>query len=144
MFSKACEYGIRAMTLIAKQSQEGKRASLKEISDGIDSPMAFTAKVLQLLVKHQLLDSTKGPTGGFVLSTGHPKPITLAKIVYAIDGDQVYRGCGLGLKQCSEKQPCPVHNEFKRVRDELKKMLENMTSQDLAAKLDQKNVTLKR
>jgi len=144
VFSKSCEYGIRAMTFIAKKSQEGKRVSLKEISDEIDSPTAFTAKVLQLLVKHQLLESTKGPTGGFVLSTTDSKSITLAKIVYAIDGDQVYKGCGLGLKQCSEKQPCPVHDEFKKVRNELKKMLESTTIEYLANRLDQKNVTLKR
>ncbi|MFT4805030.1 MAG: Rrf2 family iron-sulfur cluster assembly transcriptional regulator, partial [Psychroserpens sp.] len=42
MFSKACEYGIRASIFIAKNSFEGKRVNPREISEEINSPYAFT------------------------------------------------------------------------------------------------------
>ena len=65
MFSKACEYGIRAAVYITLQSLEGRRVSVNEIAEEIDSPIAFTAKTLQLLTRNDIIKSVKGPTGGF-------------------------------------------------------------------------------
>ena len=128
MFSKACEYGIRATIYIAKQSQLGKKVSLKEVAEAIESPIAYTSKILQLLSRNQIINSDKGPTGGFSIDVVKLEKVKLSTIVFAIDGDSIYKGCGLGLKKCNEKMPCPVHHQFKIVRDELKKMLETTTS----------------
>src|SRR5688500_6941172 len=103
MFSKACEYAIRAMVLIAKESSRGRTISLADIAREIDSPPSFTSKVLQMLVKANLLDSAKGAHGGFRLSPARVAAITLKDIVHCMDGDAIYHGCGLGLKQCSAK-----------------------------------------
>ena len=67
MFSKACEYGIRASIFIAKNSFEGIRVSPKEISEEINSPQAFTAKILQALVRNHVIKSVKGAYGGLKL-----------------------------------------------------------------------------
>ena len=136
MFSKACEYGIRAAIFIAAKSLEGQRVSLKEIAREIDSPEAFTAKILQLLVKNKLISSIKGPHGGFQIEKGQIDTIRLSEVVSAIDGDQIYRGCGLGLKECNADMPCPVHNKFIKIRDELKKMLTTTSIYELASGLD--------
>ena len=133
MFSKACEYGIRATIYIATQSKEGIRVSLKDIANEIDSPVAFTAKILQVLARHRVVDSVKGPAGGFEIAPAKMKKIKLSKIVSAIDGDQIYKGCGLGLPECSESRPCPVHDKFAKIRSELKFMLENTSIEELAA-----------
>ena len=66
MFSRACEYAIKIMIYVAG-NEENRRIGLKEITGAIDSPEAFTAKILQQLVKSKLLDSFKGPNGGFKL-----------------------------------------------------------------------------
>jgi Rrf2 family protein len=132
MFSKACEYGIKASIFIAIKSFEGQRVSPKEIAKEIDSPQAFTAKILQALVKNQVVSSVKGAYGGFEIDIKKIKTIKLSEIVNAIDGDDVYNGCGLGLHKCDEKHPCPVHDKFKVVRDELKAMLENTSLEELA------------
>lgn len=132
MFSKACEYGIRATIYIAMQSKDGIRVSLKDIADQIDSPVAFTAKILQVLAKHHVVDSVKGPAGGFEIAPSKVGKIKLSQIVFAIDGDSIYKGCGLGLPKCSASQPCPVHDKFARIRDELRYMLENTGIQELA------------
>ncbi|MEC3905898.1 Rrf2 family transcriptional regulator [Tamlana sp. 2201CG12-4] len=132
MFSKACEYGIKAAIFIATQSYEGKRVSPKEIAKEIDSPQAFTAKILQALVKHQVVNSIKGAYGGFEIERNQIKNVKLSQIVNAIDGDSIYNGCGLGLKKCDEDHPCPVHDKFKSVREELKDMLENTSLDELA------------
>lgn len=132
MFSKACEYGIKAAIYIAEQSTLNNRVSLKEIAQKIDSPEAFTAKILQQLSKNNIVDSIKGPTGGFEIDKKKIDKIKLSHIVSAIDGESIYKGCGLGLKECSEKKPCPVHDKFKAIRNNLKKMLEGTNLRELA------------
>ena len=99
MFSKACEYGIKAAIFIATKSYEGKRVSPKEISAEIDSPQAFTAKILQALVKHNIINSVKGAYGGFEIDKTNIGNVKLSQIVNAIDGDSIYSGCGLGLEK---------------------------------------------
>ncbi len=135
MFSKACEYGIRATLHIARQSQGGHRVSLKDIAGAIDSPVAFTAKILQQLVHANVIHSLKGPHGGFEMTPHQLHNVRLSHIVSAIDGDQIYRGCGLGLKACNELKPCPLHDQFKDVRDKLQLMLETTSVSELAAGL---------
>jgi Rrf2 family iron-sulfur cluster assembly transcriptional regulator len=129
MFSKACEYGIRAVIYIAGQSS---RVSLKSIAEEINSPEAFTAKILQQLVKNDLISSVKGPNGGFEIEKKRIAEIRLSEIVSAIDGDSIYKGCGLGLKDCSEIHPCPVHHKFKKIRADLRDMLERTTLLELS------------
>ncbi|MDO7171091.1 RrF2 family transcriptional regulator [Mariniflexile sp. AS56] len=143
MFSKACEYGIKACIFIAINSYEGKRVSPKEIAEEINSPHAFTAKILQALVRQRVIDSVKGAYGGFEVSKNEIQHIKLAQIVKAIDGDRIYNGCGLGLEKCDEKHPCPVHDKFKGVRDELKQMLENTSLEELALNIKSGSAFLK-
>ena len=131
MFSKACEYGIKAILYIAFQSQQGSRVSLKNIAHATDSPEAFTAKILQQLARSGIIRSAKGPTGGFDIDEKEMDRITLGHIVKAIDGDGLYTGCGLGLKDCNELRPCPVHHKFKSIRQEMKLMLDKTTMQEM-------------
>jgi Rrf2 family iron-sulfur cluster assembly transcriptional regulator len=131
MFSKACEYGIRASIYVAGQSHNQNRVSLKDIAKEIGSPEAFTAKILQQLSRNSIVDSVKGPNGGFQIEQKRIHKIKLSHIVLAIDGDSIYKGCGLGLKECSEKVPCPVHNQFKVIRNNIIAMLENTSLLDL-------------
>lgn len=142
MFSKACEYGIRASVYIAVQSMDGRRVNLQEISAEINSPEAFTAKILQTLVRNEIIQSLKGPTGGFSIEPDKSTGIFLSHIVRSIDGDSVYKGCGLGLKDCSEKHPCPVHDKFKKVREDLRKMLETTSLFHLSRELMKGNTFL--
>lgn len=126
MFSKTCEYAIRAMIFIAQKSTNGIKIGIKDISKGIDSPEHFIAKILQDLSRKGLVQSTKGPNGGFFLDESSKKN-TLADIVKAIDGDKLFTGCGLGLKNCSEKKPCPLHDQFKIIRQKMHDMLQSAT-----------------
>lgn len=143
MFSKPCEYGIRAMILIAQRSQRGERVGIKEISKGIACPEPFMAKILQTLSRQGLVSSIKGPHGGFYIGNKSER-VSIADIVTAIDGDQLFTGCGLGLKACNEKKPCPIHYEFKEVRSQLKTMLSKATVEEFSDSLAQGLVFLKR
>ncbi|MBF4471008.1 RrF2 family transcriptional regulator [Flavobacterium sp. HJJ] len=132
MFSKTCEYGIRATIFIASESYQNKRVGLKDIAKKIDSPEAFTAKILQILSKDNIINSIKGVGGGFEIPREIMKDIKLAQIVNALEGDRVFTGCGLGLAHCSDGHPCPMHEKFKSIRSELAFMLENTNLEELA------------
>jgi len=131
MFSKTCEYAIRACIFIATKSYENKRTTIKDIAENIDSPRSFTAKILQVLAKKEIVHSIKGIGGGFEIPKENIKKINLAQIVIAIDGDSIFTCCGLGLHNCSEERPCPLNNRFKSIREDLAKMLENTYLEEL-------------
>jgi len=144
MFSKACEYGIKASSYIALQSLQNRRVSLKEIAEEINSPVAFTAKILHQLAKSDVLKSNKGPSGGFEIPKEKINSLMLSQIVFAIDGNSVYEGCALGFNECNSKIPCPLHDKFVDIRDELKNMLTKTSLFELATGLETGITFLKR
>ena len=145
MFSKACEYGIKATLYIAEQAlNTDKKTGVKDIAKEIGSPEAFTAKIMQILSRNKIVNSAKGPSGGFFIPKDQLDKIKLSAIVKAIDGDEIYRGCALGLDKCNEEKPCPVHDKFKLIRDELADMLTQTSLLELANGLDSGLTFLKR
>lgn len=143
MFSKTCQYGIRAVIYVCSKSRNSEKVGVKEICHAIDAPEFFTGKILQMLAKHKIISSAKGPNGGFYISE-EQRGIVLIDIVTAIDGDHLFTGCGLGLSQCSEINPCPMHHEFKLIRDNLKAILSNKNVSVLAEEVENGTVTLNR
>ncbi len=144
MFSKSCEYGIRSSIYIAKQSMKNRRVSLKEISEAIVSPEAFTAKILQKLTKTNVIRSVKGPNGGFFVDVQDLRRIKLWNIVFAIDGNSLFEDCSLGLKKCNAEKPCPLHFKFIGIREEIRETLEKTTLKSLAEDVSLGNAFLKR
>ena len=132
MFSKTCEYAIRASIFIATQSFHDKRVTVKDIAVKIDSPQSFTAKILQILAKNNLVHSVQGIGGGFEIPKEIMNQINLSQIVIAIDGDSLFTCCGLGLGKCSEIHHCSVHEKFKEIRSEIVDMLNNTNLEELA------------
>jgi Rrf2 family protein len=130
------------MIFIAKRTKDGSKVGIKEIAKEIDAPEHFIAKILQELIKKELLQSLKGPTGGFYLNKNSLQ-CSLADIVKAIDGDKIFSGCGLGLDYCSEIKPCPIHNEFKKVRKDIHDMLQSVKLDELQEQLEGKLAYLK-
>lgn len=120
----------------AKEKESGLRMGLGEIAKAIDSPKAFTAKILQQLARAGLLDSVRGRSGGFTLPEN--RSITLADIITAIDGSRLMTGCVLGFKECSSSHPCPVHHKFKPVREYLNQNLKETSLEELKQEIEQR------
>ena len=138
MFSKSCEYAIRAAIYIAAESSKERKAGITDICDHIEAPKHFTAKILQILTRNKIVSSQKGVNGGFYLTKDqNNKP--LSDIVSATDGNVLFTGCGLGLKECSEEEPCPLHEKFGSIRANIKKMMEESTIESMAKKLKKGN-----
>jgi Rrf2 family iron-sulfur cluster assembly transcriptional regulator len=138
MFSKSCEYAIRAAIYIAAESSKEKKAGIADICEHIEAPRHFTAKILQILTRNKIVSSQKGVNGGFYL-TREQNMRPLSDIVSATDGNILFTGCGLGLKECSEKEPCPLHEKFGVIRGNIRLMMEGSTIESMAKKLKKGN-----
>lgn len=140
MFSKATEYAIKAMLFINLQKKEGI-VSLNDIAEAISSPVAFTAKILQQLRKKSLLLSNVGVKGGFRVPTD--RQINIKEVVVAIEGEGIFENCVLGLKECSSVKPCPMHEEFLKIRQKMQEVLEAATLDTFSIQLLENKITLK-
>ena len=132
MFSKSCEYAIKAAIYIATNSLLDKKVGFVDIAKEIDSPEAFTAKILQKLTKDGVIQSVRGVNGGFFIPKHFISKVKLAHIVHSIDGDTVFKGCGLGMEKCNANHPCPLHEKFMSIRNDLRQMLETTNLEELA------------
>ncbi|MCB0659352.1 MAG: Rrf2 family transcriptional regulator [Saprospiraceae bacterium] len=128
MLSKACQYAIKSLIYLAKHNDRAY-IPLSEISKNINSPEAFTSKILQKLVSAKMVISTKGSRGGFQI-INHEK-ILLGDIVEAIDGSNLSEGCFLGLPECSCQNPCPVHFKYVELKNKLNTFLFQISIDEL-------------
>ena len=137
MLSNSCRYGIRAVMYLAKQPAGNGKTGIKQISKDLNLPTPFLAKILQQLAKQKILDSLKGPHGGFSLMKD-PKKITLLEIVRTIDGDGIFTNCIIHNDTCSNvnkhKDTCALHDGYSQVRSELIELFRSRTINDLVQK----------
>lgn len=144
MFSKACEYGIRSTIVVLLHSLDDNTISLSDIAEEIQSPVAFTAKIMQSLVRSKLVDSYKGPHGGFKINKCKIDDIVLFDIVEAIDGDQILKKCCMGLPDCNDENPCPAHEKYKPIKSHLKNMMLTTTVYEMAIEYEMGLAKLKK
>jgi Rrf2 family protein len=121
MLSQTCKAAIKSVVFLATLQPSSTKVSLKAVSVEINENEHTVGKLLQILVKKNIINSLKGPAGGFYMTTSQlSQPII--NVVEAIDGTGFFSECGLGLSKCSETHPCPIHDQFKVPRDLLKKL----------------------
>jgi Rrf2 family transcriptional regulator, iron-sulfur cluster assembly transcription factor len=131
MFSKSSEYAIQAVIYMALHQKEEGNIGIKEISGELDIPGQYLGKILQQLARNKILKSTKGPAGGFSFLIP-VEELRLFTVVEIIDGPDLFDMCGIGLKKCSDEEPCPVHHEYKIIKNRIKKLLCEKSLAELA------------
>lgn len=130
MLSLTCKTAIKAVIFLSSKSDEGEKSSIKEIAMRINASEHTVGKILQLLARKKLINSLKGPTGGFYLDEEQQEQ-SLINIVQTIEGGMIFQECGLGLSKCSASHPCPIHDEYKIVRDQAEKIFKEKKIREL-------------
>jgi Rrf2 family iron-sulfur cluster assembly transcriptional regulator len=132
MLSNTSKYAIRAVIYLALYASPTKKIGIKSISEELEIPSPFLGKILQLLAKHQVLESTKGPNGGFTLK----KPaldISLMEIVEIIDGSDSFNQCVIRTEVCNHEAPCSLHDKIASYRNGMHSLMLTESIADLAS-----------
>jgi Rrf2 family protein len=140
LFSRGAEYGIRA-TLFLAANHNGHYLPIREISKELDISFHFLTKIFQKLTGAGLLKSFRGPNGGVALARS-AKDISLEDVVLAIDGDDLFQNCILGLPGCGDCRPCPLHEDWADERKALQKLLSSKTIDDAAHEVEKEDLRL--
>ncbi|HDO28205.1 MAG TPA: Rrf2 family transcriptional regulator [Bacteroidetes bacterium] len=135
IFSRSTEYAIRAMVYLAVNSSPNRHFGVKKIAEEMGFPEHYLGKVLQLLARKNIISSVKGPNGGFCVDN-EVMNISLLKIIDTMDGLEFFHTCGLGLHECNDEKPCPIHKDYQIFRGDLYKMLSEKTIRDMKADIE--------
>ena len=132
MISNTSKYAIRAMIYLELYSSREKKTGIKKIAEELDIPSPFLGKILQILVRHQILASSKGPHGGFFLY----KPaidIPVMEIIEIMDGKDILNDCVIRTAACDHDRPCSMHHKLAPLRVEIKRLFSTETIADLVS-----------
>ena len=109
MLSKTAEYALRAVVCLGHEP--GQAESAEHLAEVTQVPRRYLHKVLQDLVRADLVRSQSGPGGGYSLAV-RPEKVTILDVVNAVAPLERIRHCPLGLP--SHTRLCPLHKELDR------------------------------
>ena len=126
LYSKPVEYSLRALFFIIKNGSE-KAYSGEEIASQEDIPRHYLSKILQKMVLGKILLSIKGPGGGFKLAK-NPDEIPLYDVIGVFeDVEEKLDSCAIGWEKCSDENPCALHDEYKKVKVNIRSFYESIS-----------------
>ena len=130
MLSLTSKTAIKAVVYLASRFGAASNAGIREIAQQIEASEHTVGKLLQTLAREGVINSVKGPSGGFFITKEQQNKPIIA-IIHAIDGKRIFKECGLGLSKCSSTHPCPIHNDYKVGRDHLEQLFTTKKISDL-------------
>ena len=130
IYTKTGEYAIRAILYLARKGQN-ILSMASEIAKKEDIPSFYLSKILQKLAKLGYVESYKGRGGGFKISQIALKS-TILEIIEKIEGPIITYTCVTGFKECSDDNPCPMHYEWKKLREEIKNLISTKTVEEIS------------
>jgi Rrf2 family protein len=118
------DYAIRCLLFLVEHRD--RLVTKSEISEAVGAPDLFVAKILQRLVKANILISVRGIHGGFSLAR-EPSAISLLDVLGASQASLAFRPCVLNAKTCSFQVTCPVRPVWGRIYESTVRELRQTT-----------------
>jgi Rrf2 family protein len=134
MLTNASKYAIRSVLFLAKNSDINNKYGIKTIAKDLDVPVHFIAKLLQPLVKSKIISSTKGPNGGYYFTKNNGER-NVCDIIYIIEGKPLLNECFMGLPECGDENPCPIHHIVAPFKEQILEKFQNMTLAEYAQEI---------
>jgi len=129
VLSHTSDYALRAALLLARQ--DGPRPlRADEIADAIGAPRNYLAKTLNALAKAGIVNSARGPMGGFTLAV-EPAKLTLARVIDCFDEPRPQTRCMLGAGPCDRAHPCAAHHRWTAITSARREPLATTTLADM-------------
>ena len=131
LFHAPARYALQALV---RMPGDGTYRLARNLAVDLGLPGPFLAKILQTLAHADILESLRGPSGGFRL-TRAPEHITLREVVDAMEGPEPFEDCLLGHADGEEACRCPLRPAWGVIQTLLTTTLARTTLRDLQAAL---------
>lgn len=129
LLSQTSAYAVRAAIHLAEHAAAGP-VPVADIAEALGAPRNYLSKILHQLARSGVLVSERGQHGGFRLARP-PQRTHLAEIVMAVEPKRLDRRCLLGRPECSDTEPCPVHDRWRSLADAITRFVHETTLADL-------------
>lgn len=126
--SRTSRYALRAVVHLARSG--GERIPAGKLSSELDLPENYLSKTLNALAHGGILDAARGPGGGFRL-VRKPDELPLIEVIEPFETLGAGQECVLGRPECSEEDPCPAHEDWKRVASRIEAFFRETTVGDV-------------
>ncbi|MDH3294436.1 MAG: Rrf2 family transcriptional regulator [Acidimicrobiia bacterium] len=113
--TRKSDLAVRALCVLGSQVTRLKGSDLAEL---IETTPGFLPQVVAPLVRRRWIDSTPGPTGGYLLGV-QLDDISLLDVIEAVEGPLDLEVCVLDGGHCTETNHCAVHGAWMRARHHL-------------------------
>ena len=129
--SRMADYGVVAMTHIARRAEELHTAASVAEATGVSLPSA--TKLLKLLAKHGILASQRGAHGGYTLKRA-PSEVSVADLIVAIDGPIALADCLQGEDSaCGLESFCSIRSPWQKVSEAIRVALGEVSLAEMIA-----------
>lgn len=129
MISRTSGYALEALLVIAQRDGRMTRAS--QLAKELGIPANYLSKILNALARAHILESERGPSGGFRLARAADE-ISFLDAVSVFEDTGTVRQCMLGRGRCNDDDACPLHAQWKEVSSPLFDYLRDTRLGDLA------------
>lgn len=130
ILSQTSEYALRALLHLA-ENDSGDPTRVEDIATALAVPRNYLSKILHTLTRAGLLDSARGPGGGFSLAAGSGTT-TLLEVIKLFDPFDLQAVCFLGRPRCRDDDPCPAHEHWGEIKARVIAFVTETTLDDLA------------
>lgn len=128
VITKNTDYAIRA--LVALSRHNGDFLSAKEIAERQDIPYEFLRKILNQLIKKDLVVSREGGLGGFHLKVA-PSKIKLSDVITIFQGNIQISQCMFRQKICPQRSSCLLRKNILRIEQKVADEFDKITIEQL-------------
>ena len=127
LFNVATGYALQSL---AAMPEDGSFVMAKDMAENLKLPLPFLAKILQNLARAEILESVRGPKGGFRLARPAHK-VSVGEVLIAMEGEGSLDRCVMGFPQCDPETPCPMHDAWAAVKEQVDESMTRATLRDL-------------
>jgi len=123
------QYGVRAMYEIARSGSVAP-VTIRQISERQNVSVSYLEQILNTLRKSGIIQSVKGPGGGYVLSRS-PEKISIGEILRELEGPVAITSCLDPSEGCIRVDSCVTHLLWKSLGENIQQFLDTMSLKDL-------------
>jgi len=120
--TREADYAVRCVLYLARKVNG--ITPVNEIAEAMHIPKSFLAKILQRLVKAEIVKSGRGVGGGFSIAK-KPESISILDVIKAIQGNAAtINMCALDKRMCLLSNTCSVHPVWVELRGIIERRLQ--------------------